>query len=179
MAKVFWGRVYLEQAVSWFFFLKGSRYQEAIHKLKYQKRPEIGVALGREFGYQLLQSDNFKIPDLLVPVPLHSSKLRKRGYNQSRKIAEGLSSALEIPLFPDILYKRESTTTQTDKTRFDRYLNVEGSFGIKDSHLIEGKHIFLVDDVLTTGATIEACAAILLETPGVRVSAGTLAWAQD
>jgi ComF family protein len=179
VARVFWGRVYLEQAVSWFFFLKGSRYQEAIHRLKYQNRPEIGFALGEEFGFQLLQSSIFEIPELLVPVPLHPSKLKKRGYNQSEKIAEGLSGALGIPVQNNVLYKKEGTSTQTDKSRFDRYLNVSGSFGLSGGHMIENKHVFLIDDVLTTGATLEACASILLELPGVRVSAGTLAWAMD
>ena len=179
VAKVFWGRVYLEQAVSWFFFLKGSRYQEAIHRLKYQNRPEIGVALGEEFGYQLLRSKIFQIPELIVPVPLHPRKHKKRGYNQSEKIAEGLSLALGIPVASDILYKKDSTSTQTDKSRFDRFLNVSGSFGLLNEQIIENKHVFLVDDVLTTGATLEACASILLELTGVKVSAGTLAWAMD
>lgn len=179
VAQVFWGRVYLEQAISWFFFHKGSRYQGAIHKLKYQNRPEIGISLGEEFGYQLIRGKAFVIPEVLIPVPLHPGKEKKRGYNQSEKIADGLSKALKIPVLPDILFKKENTSTQTDKSRFDRYLNVADSFTIDKGDIIENKHIFLIDDVLTTGATLEACASKLLEIPGVRVSAGTLAWARD
>jgi len=179
VAQVFWGRVYLEQAMSWFFFHKNSRYQKAIHQLKYQDRPGIGKTLGKEFGYQLSGSDIFILPDLLIPVPLYSKKMKKRGYNQSEKIAEGLSEALGIPLETEVLIKTEDTSSQTNKSRFDRYLNVVDSFKVENLEVIKNKHIFLIDDVLTTGATLEACATKLLEIPGVRVSIGTLAWARD
>ena len=179
VAKVFWGRVYLEQAVSWFYFHKESIYQKAIHQLKYQNRPGIGVALGKEFGYQLAQSGSFIIPDLIVPVPLHQKKQKKRGYNQSEKISHGLSKALEIPTYPHILHKIENTSTQTNKSRYDRFINVVDSYQVRQAELVENKHIFLIDDVLTTGATIEACSIKLLEIPGVKLSVGTLAWARE
>ena len=179
MAKVFWGRVYLEQAVAWFYFQKGSKFQSAIHQLKYQSRPGIGLCLGEEFGYQLARCSNFKLPDLIIPVPLHPKKEKKRGYNQSYKISLGLSSALKIPVVNDVLIKSDNTSTQTNKSRFDRYLNVSNSFIIERESCIENKHIFLIDDVLTTGATLEACSSKLLEVTGVNVSIGTLAWARD
>lgn len=178
MAKGFWGRVYLEQAVSWYYFQKDSKYQRAIHQLKYQDRPGIGIALGKEFGYQLSRSEMFKMPDLIIPVPLHENKLKKRGYNQSEMIANGMSEAIGIPVYNDILIKAENTSSQTNLSRFDRYLNVVDSFEVRSSTSVENKHIFLIDDVLTTGATLEACASKFLQIPGVRVSVGTLAWAR-
>lgn len=179
VAQVFWGRVYLEQAVSWFYFHKDSRYQRAIHQLKYQNRPTIGMAMGREFGYQLSRSEQFILPGLLIPVPLHPKKKKKRGYNQSEKIALGMSEALGIPVHSNILEKKENTSSQTNKSRIDRFLNVVDSFSIEKPEVLENQHIFLIDDVLTTGATLEACAEKLLQIPGVRVSVGTLAWARD
>jgi len=179
LAQVFWGRVYLEQAISWFYFHKESRYQKAIHQLKYQDRPAIGIALGKEFGYQLSHSDKFVLPDILIPVPLHLKKKKKRGYNQSEKIAAGLSEALGIPVYSNVLIKSENTSTQTNKNRFDRFLNVVNSFSVENHEIIENQHIFLIDDVLTTGATLEACAIKLLHFHGVRISVGTLAWARD
>jgi len=179
VAQVFWGRVYLEQALSWFYFHKDSRYQKALHQLKYQDRPEIGTVMGKEFGYQLSRCDRFILPDSIIPVPLHPKKHKRRGYNQSERISSGMSEALGIPVHSNILLKAKNTSTQTDKNRFDRYLNVMDSFSIENPEIIEHKHVFLIDDVLTTGATLEACAATLLQIPGVRVSAGTLAWAID
>ncbi len=179
VAQVFWGRVYLEQAVSWFYFHKGSRYQSAIHQLKYQGRQNIGVCLGEEFGHQLSRSNGFDKPDVLIPVPLHPKKQKKRGYNQSERIASGISLALNIPVFNDVLLKSGNTSTQTNLSRFDRYLNVADSFELQKVKLIENKHVFLIDDVLTTGATLESCASSLLHIEGVKVSVGTLAWARD
>lgn len=179
VAKVFWGRVYLEQATSWFFFLKESRYQKAVHQLKYQGRPGIGTALGKEFGYSLRRSRLFTVPDCIIPVPLHPAKMKKRGYNQSEMIAAGMSEVLGIPLFKGVLTKKQNTSTQTNKSRYDRFLNVMDSFSVDKPDAIRGLHVFLIDDVLTTGATIEACAACLLEVPGVKVSVATLAWAKE
>lgn len=179
VAQVFWGRVYLEQAVSWFYFSKGSRYQSAIHKLKYQGRIGIGFYLGQEFGFQLGRCESFNIPDVLIPVPLHDKKMKKRGYNQSESISQGLSEALGISLLRHVLLKSDHTVSQTNLSRFDRYLNVSESFTVDNSELIKNKHVFLIDDVLTTGATLEACASKLLEIEGVKVSVGTLAWARD
>ena len=174
VAQVFWGRVHLEQATSFFFFHKGSIYQSAIHQLKYEERPGIGISLGREFGYQLQRSKGFIIPDVVMPVPLHSDKMKKRGYNQSETIGRGVSEALDIPIICNVLLKVEKTSTQTDKSRFDRYLNVAGSFALENDDTIKGRHIFLIDDVLTTGATLEACAEKLLEVEGIGESRAAL-----
>jgi ComF family protein len=177
MAEMFWGRVRLTQAIAWFYFRKGSIYQDVLHHLKYNDRPDIGHLLGRQYGYELKKSEAFLKPDLLVPVPLNPKKLRTRGYNQSDAIARGLSEGLKIPMDRTLLTRPVQTATQTRKSRYDRYLNVSGKFRVTCTDLIENKHILIIDDVITTGATLEACAEELLKTPGVTVSVAALAWA--
>ena len=178
MAEMFWGRVNLTQAIAWFYFRKGSAYQDMLHKLKYNDRPDIGFLLGRQYGYELSRSDGFIRPDVLIPVPLNPRKQRKRGFNQSEAIAKGLSAGLSIPLNSHTLTRPLATSTQTRKSRYDRYLNVSGKFKVTDPALLENRHILLVDDVITTGATLEACAEELLSVPGVSVSVAALAWAR-
>lgn len=179
LSEIFWGRVKLLQAVAWFYFRMGSVYQDALHKLKYNDRPDIGFSLGKQFGYELYQSSEFIKPDILMPVPLNPKKLRKRGYNQSEAIAKGLSTGLKIPLVSNVLNRPVATSTQTRKSRYERYLNVTGKFKISDPALLENRHVLLIDDVITTGATLEACAEELLAIPGVLVSVAALAWAKN
>lgn len=179
LAEMFWGRVKLFQAVAWFYFRKGSGYQDVLHKLKYNDRPDIGFSLGRQFGYELHESIGFVKPDILVPVPLNPKKLRKRGFNQSEAIAKGLSAGLRIPLTTQVLTRPVATATQTRKSRYERYLNVTGKFRISHPELLEDRHVLLIDDVITTGATLEACAEELLSIAGVRVSVAALAWAKN
>ena len=179
LAEMFWGRVKLFQAVAWFYFRKGSIYQDALHKLKYNDRPDIGFSLGKQYGYELYQSREFINPDILVPVPLNPKKLRKRGYNQSEAIAKGLSVGLRIPLINNVLHRPIATSTQTRKSRYERYLNVTGKFKINNPAILENRHVLLIDDVITTGATLEACAEELLACPGVSVSVAALAWAKN
>lgn len=178
MAEMFWGRVKLVQAIAWFYFRKGSAYQDVLHKLKYNDRPDIGFLLGRQYGYELGGNNGFIKPDLLVPVPLNLKKQRKRGFNQSEAIARGLSHGLGITLECKALMRPHATSTQTRKSRYDRYLNVSGKFEVKEPAIFENLHILLVDDVITTGATLEACAEELLKIPGVQVSTAALAWAR-
>jgi len=177
LAEIFWGRVKLLQAVAWFYFRKGSVYQEAMHLLKYNDRPDIGFLLGRQFGYELNRQPTFIKPDLIIPVPLNPKKYRKRGYNQSEVIARGLSAGLHVPVMTTILLRPVATSTQTRKNRYERYLNVTGKFRMHKPELIENKHVLIVDDVVTTGATLEACAETLLAVAGTTVSVATLAWA--
>jgi ComF family protein len=179
LAEGFWGRVWLEQAVAWFYFRKGSIYQEVLHRMKYNYRPDIGIFLGKEFGYELNRSPMFIKPDLIIPVPLHKRKQRLRGYNQSELIAKGLSLAMKLPIETRALQKSQSTSTQTRKSRFDRWINVSGMFEVVMPELIAGRHVLLVDDVVTTGATLEACAEVLLKVGGVKVSVAAIAWAND
>ncbi len=175
LARIFWGRVQIEHAVSYFHYQKGSRYQELIHSIKYKGLKELGLLAGRQFGESLKESEVFHAVDVVVPVPLHKRKLRKRGFNQSEWIARGISEALGKPVSAGNLYRKIYSTTQTRKSRFERWQNVEGIFGISDIPSFENRHILLVDDVATTGSTLEACAYEILKIPGTKVSIATLA----
>jgi ComF family protein len=175
--KVFWGRVQLEAVASYLYFQKGGTVQHLLHQLKYKDRPEIGFKLGKWYGSELKQANIFRETELVVPVPLHPRKFRKRGYNQSEVFAEGLAEMMKIPKETRCLYRTLNSQTQTRKTRFDRWENVENIFAVNQPERIRGKHILLVDDVLTTGATLEASAMALLSVPGVRVSVATIAYA--
>lgn len=178
-ARVFWGRVRLESAVSFLFFHKGGNVQELLHQLKYQGRKEIGRYLGRLYALELSDSRLLSQVDLIIPVPLHPRKLRKRGYNQSQCFAEGLAGITGIPVMANILVRKAHSSTQTKKSRYERWENVEDIFGVVKPELIRGRHVLLVDDVITTGATIEACAVKLLAVDGVKVSVASIAFASE
>lgn len=177
VVKHFWGKVKIESAASYFLFTKGEKVQHVIHQLKYGKRTDIGVFLGEIYGYDLMKSNPFSEVDIIIPVPLHPKKLRKRGYNQSACFAEGLSRSMKVGFDTESLIRNTATQTQTRKHRFERFENVDGVFSIAKKENISGKHILLVDDVVTTGSTLVACAEVLLEQPGTRVSIATIAYA--
>lgn len=177
--KIFWGRVHLEKATAYFIYQKGSPYQQLIHQLKYKGFSEIGITLGSWFAYELAQTSYFDAVDLIVPVPLHPRKERKRGYNQSLMIAEGLARGLNKPVESQALYRKAYSDTQTRKGRYDRWENVSSLFAVKNEEKIVGKHLLLVDDIVTTGATLEACATVLLAVPGVKVSIAALGYANQ
>jgi ComF family protein len=151
--------------------------QHLLHQLKYKGKHEIGFRIGKWYGQELRHAPVFSDIDLVVPVPLHPNKLRKRGYNQSRMFAEGLVSAMTARLEDHCLYRKIDSKTQTRKARYNRWENVENIFAVRNPERIRGCHILLVDDVMTTGATLEACAQALLEVPGVKVSVATIAYA--
>jgi ComF family protein len=171
----FWGRVPLVSAGAYLFFDKGSRAQELIHQLKYREQPNLGVWAGKRYGAMLKESSWFQTVDWIVPVPLHWKKKKSRGYNQSECFGKGLSEAMLVPQCTDLLYRKRFTETQTQKDRFERLANMESAFHLRTPERVRAKHLLLVDDVLTTGATLEACALQLLNIPGVRVSMATLA----
>ena len=173
----FIGRVPLELATAFCRFDKGGRLQHLLHELKYKGNREVGQKLGMLFGYDLIQSPLYQSIDAILPVPLHPKKERKRGFNQSREICNGLSEAMERPLICGNLIRVVHTASQTRKGRFERWENVCGIFSVKNTPELAGKHLLLVDDVVTTGATLEACCIPLLQIPGVRVSIATLACA--
>lgn len=180
VAKIFWGRVYLQHACSFVYFRKGSRYQKLLHKLKYAGRKDIGRYLGRQFGYELTTVDPFKDISAIIPVPLHPKKQRKRGYNQSEWISLGLSDVLNRPVVTDLLKRAVFTETQTRKGRMERWENVSDVFVVDSSNgFAERAHLLLVDDVVTTGATLEACAQVLVEKGNYRVSIATIAYASQ
>lgn len=177
VAQLFYGRVRIEFGTSFFYFSKGSKYQSLLHNLKYKGMKELGAEIGKHFGIDLLQSDDFTSVDLICPVPLHPQKEKKRGYNQSWWIAYGIAEQMKKPLSDDNLKRVTATETQTKKTRFERWQNVEGIFELNDPEAFSGKHILLVDDVVTTGSTLEACAQAILSKTDARVSIATLATA--
>jgi len=175
--QLFWGRCMLSGAASFSYYTRDSRIRRLIHQLKYKGIREIGPVLGRIYGNSLRDSSFLEGIDIIIPVPLHRSKQRQRGFNQSDLIAEGLSQATGIPVDTGILGRSTGTKTQTRKSRYDRWTNVSDIFRVMDHSQLEGKHVLLVDDVITTGSTIEACASELLRTENVRVSAVALAFA--
>jgi ComF family protein len=177
VAQLFYGRVQIEFATSFFYFSKGSKYQSLLHNLKYKGMKELGAEIGKQFGIDLMQSTDFSSVDLICPVPLHPSKEKKRGYNQSWWIASGIAAQMEKQLSDDNLKRITATETQTRKTRFARWQNVEGIFELSEPEAFSGKHILLIDDVVTTGSTLEACAQAILSQTDARVSIATLATA--
>ncbi|MFW5978853.1 MAG: ComF family protein, partial [Bacteroidia bacterium] len=171
--QIFWGRIPVQYATSYFFYIKGSRYQRLIHEMKYNGKKEIGYELGKKLGREL-KNTSFGQVDYVVPVPLHKKKLKKRGFNQSEWIGKGISETLEQPLATKNLYRAEYTTSQTKKSKYERWLNVENVFKLNDPQFFSDKHVLLVDDIITTGATLEACANAILQSKNARVSIASL-----
>ena len=177
VAQLFWGRTKVEAATSFFRFEKGSKYQKLLHLLKYNGDKKVGLFLGKLLGTDL-KDTLFNDCDYIVPVPLHPKRQRKRGYNQSEIIAMGLSSIIEVPVMTNILYRNSFTSTQTKKSRFERFLNVEHVFMLKPQNLQKKNcSVLLVDDVVTTGSTLEACVETLLQMEGIKVYVATVACA--
>jgi ComF family protein len=175
VAQLFWGRCKIEKAAAFSFYNRGSRIRNLIHNLKYKGNKEIGYELGRIYGTLLYDSGFTSGMDLIIPVPLHQSKKRQRGFNQSEIISAGLSEAAGLPVDAKVLERKTVTGTQTRRSRYERWVNVEGTFNVTDTLMIAGKHILLVDDVITTGSTLESCVNELLKTEGVKVSVVALA----
>lgn len=175
--QLFWGRCKIEKAAAFSFYNKGSRIRNLIHNLKYKGIREIGMELGRMYGRSLEDSGFLSDIDMIIPVPLHPVKKRTRGFNQSDLIAEGIASVSGIRVEGSVLVRVRDTSTQTRRSRYDRWTNVEGIFDVKDSDLLKGRHILLVDDVITTGSTIESCANEILRIEDARVSVVAVAFA--
>ncbi len=171
----FWGKVNIEKATSYFYFTKGSKYLQILYELKYRNNKEIGQYIARCAAAEMLDSNIFADVDLIIPVPLHPSKLRTRGYNQCEWICKGLSDLLNIKYDTTHLVRTAANVTQTKKGVFDRHTNTKGIFEINNAADLEGKHILVVDDVLTTGSTLEGCIAELLKIKGATASVFTLA----
>jgi ComF family protein len=175
--QLFWGRVKIEFATAFFSFKKGSNYQHLIHFIKYKGMKELGFETGRRFGISMMESADFNSVDVIVPVPLHPKKQKARGYNQSEWIAKGISESMNKKISINNLQRNLHTSTQTRKNRYERWENVENIFEIVSPGEFENKHILLIDDVVTTGSTLESCALQLLQIENVRVSIATLAFA--
>jgi ComF family protein len=177
VAQLFWGRCRIEKAAAFSYYNKGSRIRNLIHNLKYRGIREIGFEAGRIYGLSLKSSGFTSDMDLIIPVPLHPSKKRIRGFNQSDIISAGIGDATGLNINTNALVRIKGSETQTKRSRFERWTNVDGIFQIVDPEIITGKHVLLVDDVITTGSTIESCANELLKVEGVKVSVVALAFA--
>lgn len=177
IAKNFWGRANIHYALAMYFFDKGDKLQKLLHQLKYKGQKEVGVKLGKLFGTELKNGYLAGEIDFIVPVPLHKKKLRLRGYNQSELIAQGISQTFNLPVLTDTLIRKTATDTQTRKSRFERFENVDNVFEVKQKEKVAHKHILLIDDVITTGSTIAACAEAFSTIDNCKVSVAAIAFA--
>lgn len=176
--QLFWGKVFIHKAMGWCFFVKGGVMQSLLHALKYKNRPQVGVVLGRQLALE--NKEWFEGMDALIPIPLHAKRLRSRGYNQSACIAQGISQVTGIPICEQVLQRKVFTQTQTRKRVYQRWQNMERVFDVSHAHLLEGKHVLLIDDVITTGATLASAALTLQENiPQITVSIATIAVASS
>jgi len=173
--QLFWGKLYIEHACALFFFEKGSRFRKMLHKLKYNGKKEIGFELGRRLGMELKEAQLYQSIDVIVPVPLHPKKQHKRGYNQSEQIALGIAKVTGWAVDANGMARSMFTASQTNKTRLDRWENVAEVFSVNHAETLAGKHILLVDDVITTGATLEACIHTVQHSEDTKISIATLA----
>ena len=175
IAKLFWGKLKLEHALSAFTFVKGGKIQHLMHELKYRSNTDVGYILGVELGKEIQKINNLSPIDVVIPVPLHKKKFKQRGYNQSNSIAEGVAKVLECEISTELLKRTEYSESQTKKSKYERWENVGKIFSLLEKEKYKGKHILVVDDVVTTGSTLEACCTKLLEIDDVKLSIGTLA----
>lgn len=175
--KIFYGRYPVNAAHASFYFSKGQTIQKLMHVLKYDNNRPVGHYLGKLLGEELLISGRFTQIDYLVPLPMFAAKEFKRGYNQAEIIANGVSEAMNVPVLNKTVTRQHATETQTKKHRTERWDNVVSSFAVKNIPVLQGKHILLVDDVLTTGATLDACCQCLRQVAGLQISIATLATA--
>jgi ComF family protein len=174
--KIFWGRLPLNAAAAHFYFTKASLVQHLMHQFKYRGNKELGLQLGRMMGSGLAQSGRFPVT-AVVPLPLFASREKRRGYNQAAVLCEGISEILQVPVLENAVTRSKSTETQTRKSRVERWSNMEGKFELAHPEQISGRHILLVDDVVTTGATLEACGMEMYKAGDLRLSIATLCFA--
>ena len=175
--KTFYGRVKVENAAAGFYFTKQSLMQHLLQQLKYKGNKEVGIYLGKLIGYELQKSNRFDDVEVLIPLPLNAKKEFKRGYNQSMLICQGIASIWQKPVLKDAVIRTVFTETQTNKTRINRWENMDGVFAIANEKALEGKHILLVDDVVTSGATFEACGSEILKISNTKLSIAAVACA--
>ncbi len=172
--KLFWGRLPLTGATAQFYFTKESLMQHLMHQFKYKGNKDLGFQLGRLMGTRLKNTNRFSTIDALVPLPLFPAKEKRRGYNQATVLCDGMAEAMGIPVLDKVITRPQHTETQTKKGRIERWKNMEGKFILSKPAAISNKHLLLVDDVVTTGATLEACGTELLKTDNVKLSLACL-----
>ena len=173
--KIFWGRIPIENVFSYYQFQQSGKVRRLMHYFKYKGVKEIGITVGELYGNELMEANVVGNIDLIVPVPIHQKKIKERGYNQSQFLAKGISNSTGIEYDPEVVIKNLHTGSQTKKDRYSRWQNISSSFTVVKKDELVNQHILLVDDVLTTGATIEACGIQLLQQPGVKISVATMA----
>ncbi len=178
VSRIFSGRITIEKAYALLFFRKQGITKNLIHDLKYRGNEGVGVFFGNWIGETVAKNKEFSTVDFIVPVPIHAKKKKIRGYNQVTKFGECLSMHLKVPLNEDVLIRQSATKTQTLKSRFERFNDLESKFSARNTSIFKEKHILIIDDVITTGATLEACAKELLKTPGIKISILTMSYTE-
>lgn len=179
LERLFWGFFPIERATALYYYSKGGSVSRVLHGMKYYGRKSLCRLMGRLIGTELKDTGFLEKIDCIIPVPLHKKRLRERGYNQSELLARGVTDITDVPVDVDILIRVNNNTTQTHKSGFERWENVSGLFEVTDVNKLAGRHLLLIDDVLTTGATISACIDALKVIPDVKISVVTLAWTKS
>jgi ComF family protein len=179
MARLFWGIIPVERVAALFYYEAGSKTSNILYDLKYHDHPEIGVVMGRMVAREFNEAGFFEDIDMIIPVPLAKSRQRHRGYNQSREIAKGISLVTGLPINDYVVQRMKFEKSQTQVGRWERQENVANVFEVKDTKNLRGRHILLVDDVVTTGATMVACAREILKAGDVRISLLSLGFAKS
>jgi ComF family protein len=177
--KVFYGRAEIVAGAAFCYYSKGSMVQDLVHEIKYNGKKELGTCLGKWYGADLKNVSPFSELDFIIPVPLHPKKLKRRGYNQSACFAEGLSQAMGVSVLPDAITRLKDTETQTNKSRFSRWENVKDVFAVANKEQLLNKNVLLVDDIITTGATMEACIHALNAVPVASISVASIGYVTD
>lgn len=172
--KIFWGRLPVINATAQYYFTKESLMQQLLHQIKYKSNKQLGFYLGELMGHQLAETTTYTSIDALVPLPLFPSRERKRGYNQATVLCNGIAQVLKKPVLKNVIIRHQQTESQTNKNRVERWQNMEGRFQLIDDEQIAGSHVLLVDDVITTGATIESCGRVLMQAANLKLSIATL-----
>ncbi len=177
MEKTFWGRLPLQKAAAYLNFTKKGKAQRLVHAVKYEGHWDLGRYIGYQFGTRMVESRFSKGLDSLIPVPLHPQKAKQRGYNQAEAFGLGVSEATGIPMFTDVIKRSTASSTQTRKGRYDRWLNVNNIFDMNQETSLESQHVLLFDDVMTTGATLEAMGHTMQTFSNVKISVATVGFA--
>ena len=175
LAKKFWGRTNAEFVTAYLRLKSGGDVKKILHQIKYRGNLDLGVEMGRALGKCLTETTHFSDIDYTIPIPLHPKRENFRGYNQSDLLVDGISEVMAIQPLKDVVIRKKYNNSQTKKKRYERFINSQEIFRVIDPKRLEGKHVLLVDDVITTGATIEACGEALLEVDGLKLSIASLA----